>query len=140
MNNDLARFLKAQDLAYNSALTEIKTGRKKSHWMWFIFPQIQGLGFSQISKLYAIKNLDEAKEYLKHPILGVRLSEITGELLNLVETNAYTIFGSPDDLKLKSSLTLFAHAEESTSNIFKIGIDRYFDGDFDVKTIEILKQ
>lgn len=138
MNKDLNRFLKAQENDYNIALTEIKLGRKGSHWMWYIFPQIEGLGFSETSKYYAIKNIDEAKKYLNHPILGIRLREISRELLKLKETNAYAIFGSPDDLKLKSSMTLFAQVEELPENIFEKVIDKYYDGCFDKKTLQLL--
>ncbi|MDR0546075.1 MAG: DUF1810 domain-containing protein [Dysgonamonadaceae bacterium] len=138
MNQNLDRFLKAQADDYAIALAEIKSGRKKSHWMWYIFPQIQGLGFSETSKFYAIKNIEEAKDYLKHPILGTRLMEIANELLLLEQTDAYKIFGCPDDLKLKSCMTLFSVIEESNDSIFKKVIDKFFNGNFDSKTIEIL--
>ncbi|MBS1761434.1 MAG: DUF1810 family protein, partial [Bacteroidetes bacterium] len=95
MSDSFNRFLIAQQDDYFTALKEIKLGKKKSHWMWYIFPQIAGLGLSETSKFYAIKNLDEAKEYVNHPILGKRLKEITNELLKLKEENANKIFGSP---------------------------------------------
>ena len=96
---NLERFVNAQKQDFQIALSEIKNGRKRSHWMWYIFPQIQGLGFSDTSKFYAIKNLDEADEFLRHPVLGTRLIVICNELLVLPGNNATAIFGSPDDLK-----------------------------------------
>lgn len=138
MNQELSKFLVAQENDYATALSEIKSGRKKTHWMWYIFPQIAGLGQSEISKYYAIRDLDEAKTYLNHPVLGYRLKEICGELLRLPEANANKIFGYPDDLKLKSSMTLFKEAEQSAVNIFKKVLDRYFMGKPDIKTLQIL--
>src|ERR1700742_5004326 len=104
---DLNRFLTAQERDYAIALGEIKSRRKRSHWMWYIFPQIAGLGFSETSKYYAIKDANEAKEFINHPVLGKRLINICNELLKLKTNNANEIFGSPDDLKLNSSMTLF---------------------------------
>src|SRR4051794_15709032 len=101
--NSLERFVEAQESDYEAALSEIENGRKQSHWMWYIFPQVQGLGFSETSKFYAIRNFNEAEEYLKHPVLGSRLILICTELLKLASKDANRIFGSPDDLKLKSS-------------------------------------
>lgn len=118
MEQDLNRFIKTQENSYEEALSEIKSGRKRSHWMWYIFPQYKRLGFSETSKYYSIKDLDEARKYLKHPILGERLKLITNELLALNENNANKVFGSPDDLKLKSSMTLFAAIDTSEENIF----------------------
>ena len=105
--NELKRFIDAQQTVYGIALSEIKSCRKRSHWMWFIFPQVKGLGFSETSQYYAIKNTREAEDYLNHPVLGSRLVEISTELLKLEESNATLIFGSPDDMKLRSSMTLF---------------------------------
>src|SRR6186713_3261128 len=110
---NLERFIDAQEASYEIALSEIKSGRKRSHWMWYIFPQIQGLGFSDISKFYAIKDLDEAENFLNHPVLGKRLIDICNELLALPGNDANAILGSPDDLKLKSSMTLFASLNNS---------------------------
>src|SRR5476651_2122605 len=106
MENDrsLKRFTDAQQSVYPTALSEIKNGRKRSHWMWFIFPQIQGPGFSETSRYYAIKDLQEAEAYLRHPVLGSRLIEISKTLLKSAGNNATVIFGSPDHLKLKSSM------------------------------------
>ncbi len=128
----------AQEKDYPTALAEVKNGRKRSHWMWYIFPQIAGLGFSETSRYYAINNLDEAKHYLAYDILGHRLIEISNELLRLSNSNAREIFGSPDDLKLKSSMTLFAQVE-SADEVFRRVLDKFFDGNLDVKTLEILK-
>jgi uncharacterized protein (DUF1810 family) len=136
--NDLNRFLEAQERKYDIALSEIKSGKKKRHWMWYIFPQIIGLGYSLAADYYAIKNIDEAKEYLNHPVLGNRLREISNELLKLAESDANAIFGYPDDLKLKSSMTLFMQVEECDDNIFKKVIDKFFNGELDDKTLSIL--
>ena len=140
MEQDLNRFIKAQENSYEEALSEIKSGRKRSHWMWYIFPQFKGLGFSESSKYYSIKDLDEAKSYLNHPILGERLKLITNELLALNENNANKVFGSPDDLKLKSSMTLFAAINISEENIFNAVLDKYFNGQTDNKTLTLIKE
>jgi uncharacterized protein (DUF1810 family) len=134
----LQRFIDAQRKDYEIALSEIKHGRKRSHWMWYIFPQIQGLGFSSTSKLYAIKDLHEAASYLQHPVLGNRLIEICTELLALPGTDADAIFGSPDDLKLRSSMTLFCSVPGSNP-IFSEVLDKFFKGAKDARTLEILK-
>jgi uncharacterized protein (DUF1810 family) len=139
VENDLKRFLDAQQTDYEIALAEVKTGRKKSHWMWYIFPQIQGLGFSATSKYYAIKNIHEAEEFLKHPVLGGRLIGICNELLQLKQNNANAIFGSPDDLKLKSSMTLFA-AIPGTDPVFQSVLEKFFNGTKDIKTLQIIKE
>ena len=140
MEQDLSRFIKAQDSSYEEALSEIKSGRKRSHWMWYIFPQFKGLGYSETSKYYSIKDMDEAKRYLNHPILGERLKLITKELLALDENNANNVFGSPDDLKLKSSMTLFAAIEVTKENIFQAVLDKYFNGQTDIKTLTLIKE
>lgn len=139
MEEDLYRFIKAQDSSYEEALSEIKSGRKRSHWMWYIFPQFKGLGFSETSKYYSIKDINEAKRYLKHPILGERLKLITKELLVLNENNANKVFRSPDDLKLKSSMTLFAAINVSQENIFQAVLDKFFNGQTDNKTLTLIK-
>ncbi|MEP7110325.1 MAG: DUF1810 domain-containing protein, partial [Ferruginibacter sp.] len=133
-DNNLERFIDAQETAYQVALSEIKNGRKRSHWMWFIFPQIHGLGFSETSKLYAIKDLREAEVFLQHPVLGRRLVAICNGLLALKTNDANTIFGSPDDLKLRSSMTLFS-AVNNTDPVFLQVLDKFFDGIKDYKTI-----
>lgn len=134
----LERFLDAQKVNYEIALSEIKGGKKYSHWIWYIFPQIQGLGHSPTSKYYAIKNREEAMEYLEHPILFNRLLEITEVLLKLDEDNISAIMGYMDDIKLKSSMTLFYLVSEN--EVFKAVIDKYFDGELDAKTIAILNE
>src|SRR5438270_10060514 len=107
-DTQLKRFIDAQERDYEIALAEIKNGRKRSHWMWYIFPQVKGLGFSSTSQHYGIANLKEAEAYLRHPVLGPRLIAISNELLNLENKNATDIFGNPDDMKLRSAMTLFA--------------------------------
>ena len=134
----LQRFIDAQQSDYETALSEIKRGRKQSHWMWYIFPQIQGLGFSATSKLYAIKNLQEAQAYMNHPLLGKRLKEITNALIDLPSNNAHEIFGSPDDVKLKSSMTLFASLPDADP-VFESALKKFFKGEKDAKTLSIIK-
>lgn len=134
---DLSRFIEAQEKTYKDAFIEIKNGKKESHWMWYIFPQIKGLGFSEISSFYAISDLDEAKEYLNNEILGTRLVEISNALLTLNSNNSIEIFGSIDSLKLKSSMTLFSLVSENT--VFQKVLDKFFEGEKDKKTIELSK-
>ncbi len=136
---DLSRFTDAQNKDYSIALEEIKQGKKRSHWIWYIFPQIQGLGFSETSKYYAIRNIQEANQYLKHPVLGNRLINICRVLLDQEGNNANRIFGSPDDLKLKSSMTLFASLKE-TNPVFQMVLDKFFNGKRDERTKEIIAQ
>ena len=135
--NTLNRFTEAQKNDYATALAEIRRGRKQSHWMWYIFPQIAGLGFSSTSKFYAIKDIAEAENYLAHPILGNRLIEISNALLEVEDKTASQIFGSPDDVKLKSSMTLFG-ALTATNPVFQKVLDKYFDGAKDRKTLELI--
>jgi len=135
--DDLQRFIDVQESDYANALAEIKKGRKRTHWMWYIFPQILGLGFSEMSKRYAIKDLDEAEAYINHPILGQRLIEICSELLKLQSNNAHEIFGSPDDMKLRSSMTLFAALPDAYP-VFKSVIDKFFNGAMDGATLRLL--
>lgn len=135
--NNLQRFLDAQTRDYPQALAEVKAGRKRSHWMWYIFPQIQGLGFSSTSQHYAIRDAAEAAAYLKQPVLGPRLREISGELLKLTGRDASRVFGSPDDLKLRSSMTLFA-AVPGADPVFWAVLDAYFGGKADEKTLRQL--
>ncbi|MDR6944174.1 DUF1810 domain-containing protein [Mucilaginibacter pocheonensis] len=136
--SDLNRFLHAQQGDYEIALTEIKAGRKRSHWMWYIFPQIAGLGYSDMAKCYAIKDLAEAADYLAHPILGKRLKEITAALLDLDTNNATQLMGSPDDLKLRSSMTLFALVEGNES-VFDAVLKKFFDGHKDPATLQLVR-
>ncbi len=135
---DLSRFLKAQEYDYEQALKEVRAGRKRSHWMWYIFPQIQGLGVTRTSEFYAIRDLDEAKAYLADPVLGTRLKEISSALLDLDGLSASEIFGYPDDLKLRSCMTLFCLADLSC-DIFEKVLNKYYDGEADDRTVRILK-
>jgi uncharacterized protein (DUF1810 family) len=134
---NLKRFLDAQQSDYAQALAEVKAGRKRSHWMWYIFPQVQGLGFSETSRYYGIKDLVEATAYLQHPVLGSRLVTICEELLKLPGSNATSLMGSPDDMKLKSSMTLFA-AVPSANAVFQQVLAKFFGGVQDSKTLQLL--
>ena len=125
---NLERFINAQENSYQIALKEIENGEKRSHWMWFIFPQIDGLGMSSISKEYSIKNHQEGKDYLNHNILGKRLIEITNALMKLKSKTARSIFGYPDDLKLKSSMTLFKKISPD-NELFLDVLVKYFNGE-----------
>ncbi len=129
----LDRFIKAQENTYLVALKEIKNGRKQSHWMWYIFPQIKGLGMSETSRYYGIDGEEEAKAYLDNEILGSRLREITSELLKLNIDNPVDIFGTIDTMKLKSSMTLFDYV--SDDKIFSQVLNKYYNGEIDEKTI-----
>ena len=135
---DLNRFVQAQEEVYPRALAEIKRGGKRSHWMWFIFPQIDGLGYSSTAKFFAIKSVHEAKAYLTHAVLGPRLIECSTVLLQLKGLSASDIFGFPDDLKLRSSMTLFASVSEADS-VFSRVLQQYYQGQPDEKTLELLK-
>lgn len=134
----LNRFIEAQELDYRSALAEIEAGRKVSHWMWYVFPQYDGLGFSSTSRHYAIKSREEAEAYLGDPVLGPRLGECVDALLAVTGRTAHEIFGSPDDIKLKSCMTLFAHISAEGS-AFEQVLDKYFDGHRDLKTLELVR-
>lgn len=134
---DLGRFLAAQQDTYADALAEIRAGRKRTHWMWFVFPQIQGLGSSENARFYAITNADEARAYLAHPVLGPRLLEITGALLGVEGKSAHEIFGSPDEMKLRSSATLFASISPPDSFSEHI-LGRFFSGQPDPETVRRL--
>lgn len=136
---DLSRFIKAQEFNYQNALAEIKAGRKTSHWIWFIFPQLKNLGSSPTAKHYGIENLDEAKEYLSNEILRKNLLEISQALLDLKNNDIEYIMGSSiDKMKLQSSMTLFYLAEPTCAIFTKI-IEKYFGGKFDENTINICK-
>ncbi len=134
---NLGRFVNAQENVYASALAELRSGRKRSHWMWFIFPQIEGLGHSEMARFYAIQNLEEARQYLRHPVLGKRLLECAETLLSLDDRSASDIFGFPDDMKLRSSMTLFARAAGPDSVFVRV-LERYFNGEEDQTTLDIL--
>jgi len=134
---DLNRFLQAHEDNYERALSEIKRGQKRSHWMWYIFPQFDGLGFSTTSKRYSIKSVAQAKAYLSHPILGPRLTECVEAALSVEGRSAYEIFGSPDDMKLRSCATLFASVSPKSS-IFDQLLEKFFQGERDDKTLRLL--
>ncbi len=136
---NLERFIKAQKQDYERALEEIKNGQKLTHWIWYIFPQIKGLGYSEISNYYGIDDLEEAKAYLQNEYLRNNLLEITEALLNLDSNNPTEILGYPDDLKVKSCMTLFNYVDQRIL-IFKKVIDKYYNGEFDNKTITLIKQ
>jgi uncharacterized protein (DUF1810 family) len=137
-NGQLQRFVDAQQKDYAIALAEVKAGQKRSHWMWYIFPQLAGLGYSDISRYYALRDLTEAAAYLRHPVLGLRLIQICEELISSTETNATRIFGSPDDLKLRSSMTLFAMVPGGDA-VFQTVLDKFFKGGMDERTVRLVK-
>jgi len=137
--NDLNRFVEAQAVSYADALAEIRAGQKRSHWMWYVFPQIAGLGHSAMSERYAIRNEDEARAYLAHPILGPRLIECAEAVLSVRNKSAREIMGTPDDLKLRSSATLFAHVAPPDS-IFQRIIDTSYSSEPDPKTLRLLER
>ena len=134
---DLNRFVQAQQDDYAQALAEITIGRKRSHWMWYIFPQLDGLSVTSTAKHYAIKSIDEARAYLAHPILGTRLRECATILLKLENRSAEEIFGFPDVLKLRSSATLFAQVSDAGSPFHRL-IEKYYGGEPDPKTLRLL--
>lgn len=132
------RFLEPQRTAYPIALEEVHNGRKVSHWMWYIFPQLRGLGQSNVAWYYGIEDLSEAKAYLEHPVLGKRLWEITRATLELTETDPMKIFGWPDNMKFRSCMTLFAQVSED--DMFEKALNKFFGGREDSMTLELLKQ
>jgi uncharacterized protein (DUF1810 family) len=135
--HNLQRFIDAQEPSYRDALAEIRAGRKRSHWMWYVFPQFAGLGNSPMSARYAIRSKDEARAYLAHPILGARLMECAEAVLAINDRSARDIFGTPDDLKLRSSATLFAQLSPPGS-VFERLLDKYYSSEPDPKTINLL--
>ena len=131
---DLERFVQAQDPVYATVLAELRAGRKRSHWMWFIFPQVAGLGSSEMARRYAIASSDEAAAYLAHPVLGARLRECAGIVATRDDLSAEEIFGHPDELKFHASMTLFADVAPDEA-VFQDCIDKYFDGEPDYATL-----
>lgn len=134
--HNLARFVQAQASDYDRALRELRAGRKESHWMWYIFPQLEGLGHSSMSRYYSIKGVAEARAYLSHPVLGPRLRECAEVVHGIVGRSALEIFGSPDDVKLRSCATLFAHVSEDA--VFRRVLEKYFDCQTDDETLRLL--
>jgi uncharacterized protein (DUF1810 family) len=133
----MGRFVRAQEGDYAQALAEIRGGRKRSHWIWYIFPQFEGLGSSPMSRQYSIKSVAEAEAYLRHPTLGPRLLECCEAALGVEGRSAHDIFGSPDDLKLRSCATLFSHVTPAGS-VFERLIDKYFEGRRDGRTLHLM--
>ncbi len=136
---DLDRFLSAQENVYETALREVHNGHKQTHWMWFIFPQITGLGRTDVSQFYAIKSREEAVAYLDHPVLGTRLREASEALLSIEDKSATGIFGTPDDLKLRSSMTLFKLVTTNNDVFLKV-LDHFYGGEEDPQTFRILSK
>lgn len=136
--HDLNRFVAAQADIYPAALVEIRRGAKRSHWMWFIFPQVAGLGHSAMAQHYAIRSLEEARDYLAHPVLGVRLRECVAALQDLTGVTAQAVFGDVDAMKLRSSLTLFGEA--GAGPLFVAALERWFAGEKDEATMHLLAQ
>lgn len=134
----LDRFVRAQAGVYEQACAELRAGRKRTHWMWFIFPQIKGLGSSEMAVRYAISSIEEARAYLEHPVLGPRLRECAGIVVSLEGRTIDQIFGYPDDLKFHSSMTLFSKAAEISEEdlVFSQALDKYFDGKEDAGTVQ----
>ncbi len=136
--NDLERFVEAQDMVYQDVRRELAAGRKATHWMWFVFPQLRGLGRSATAHYYGIGSPDEAVAYVRHPVLGARLRECVDLVLAVDDSSAHAIFGSPDDLKFRSSMTLFA-AIAPSEPLFRRALDKYFGGEPDPATAELLR-
>ena len=138
MSKCIDRFLEPQKTAYAIALEEVQSGRKVSHWMWYIFPQLRGLGQSNVAWYYGIEDLEEASAYLAHPVLGQRLWEITQTVLELSETDPLRVFGWPDNMKFRSCMTLFAQVSED--DLYVRALDKFFGGQEDDLTLKLLKQ
>ena len=136
---DLRRFVYAQEGVYERSLAELRDGQKRTHWMWFIFPQIDGLGYSPTAKRYSIKSIEEARQYLNHPVLGKRLMECTEAVIALKVGSVAEIFGYPDDMKFKSSMTLFEKIAGSGS-IFSVALDSYCRGERDAATLRLIEK
>jgi uncharacterized protein (DUF1810 family) len=139
VSHDIERFVRAQERTYPTALAEVRSGRKRSHWMWYVFPQIAGLGSSETSRRYAIRDTAEARAYLEHPLLGPRLIECFEAALSVDGRTAHEIFGSPDDLKFRSCATLFACVAPPGS-VFQRALEKYFGGEGDPRTLELVHE
>lgn len=134
----LSRFVAAQDPVFDTVIAELRAGRKESHWMWFVFPQLRALGRSPTAKFYGIGSLDEARAYLDHPVLAGRLAEAVDAVLAVEGRSVRDIFGSPDDLKFRSSMTLFDEAAGGSERRFRLALERFFAGDPDRHTLELI--
>lgn len=136
---NLRRFVLAQVPVFDAALDELKAGRKRSHWMWFVFPQLRGLGVSSLAEFYGIGSLEEARAYLAHPVLGPRLVLCTEAVLAIRGKSLHDIFGATDDMKFPSSMTLFTLASDDPGNVFKQALEAYCDGNLDERTLTLLE-
>lgn len=135
---DIQRFILAQAPIFDTVLEELQAGYKQSHWMWYLFPQLRGLGHSPTAEFYGLASLDEATAYLNHPLLGMRLKLCTGTVLHVKAPSLQAIFGSPDDMKFKSCMTLFSIAVGNSENIFSQNLHRWCDGGLDERTLELI--
>jgi uncharacterized protein (DUF1810 family) len=137
VNDELDRFVEAQDSVYARVCSELRQGQKRSHWMWFVFPQIQGLGRSAMAERFAISSIEEARAYLEHPVLGPRLRECTELVCAVTDRTIHDIFGSPDEMKFRSCMTLFARVAEERS-VFERALKQYFNGEPDALTLGLI--
>jgi uncharacterized protein (DUF1810 family) len=137
---DLQRFVTAQEPVFHIAIAELQAGRKRSHWMWFVFPQLRGLGRSSTAQFYGISSLDEARAYLAHPVLGPRLERSARIVLESSGASLNAIFGSPDDMKFRSSMTLFALASPEPASVFRRALGRWSGGEMDEQTLALVGQ
>jgi uncharacterized protein (DUF1810 family) len=135
---DLRRFVDAQDRVYDTVLAELRSGAKRSHWIWFVFPQLRGLGHSTTAQHYGISSIDEARAYLAHPVLGPRLRECTRLVAAIDGRSVDQIFGWPDNLKVRSSVTLFSHATDDSAD-FRAVLDKFYASEEDPATVELLR-
>lgn len=135
---ELSRFVAAQDRVFETALAELRAGRKQTHWMWFIFPQLRALGRSPTADFYGIGSIEEARAYLRHPVLADRLARATDAVLGISGRSAHDIFGSPDDIKFRSSMTLFGEAAVEDEERFRLALERFFAGEPDHRTLELI--
>ncbi len=135
---ELSRFVAAQDLVFDTVLAELRVGRKQTHWMWFVFPQLRALGRSPTANFYGIGSIEEARAYLLHLLLAERLAQAVDAVLGVSDCSAHEIFGSPDDLKFCSSMTLFNEAAGATEDRFRLALQRFFAGEPDPRTLELL--
>jgi uncharacterized protein (DUF1810 family) len=136
---DLERFVKAQAPVFATVLDELRAGRKRSHWMWFVFPQLKGLGHSPTAQFYGIAGRDEARAYLAHPVLGPRLERATRTVIEADAPSLHAIFGSPDDMKFRSSMTLFSRAADDATDVYRRALERWCDGKPDERTVALLR-